>query len=186
MWSKLPASEPLISNGWGTVGLFSLFGTVSPNLEGHWALEQGASSESSRIEMPAHVGPSIGKSLGSGALSVFQSGPSAGGGLLLAQKTLCNFYNNSIKQTRKSRLFSLIDWLVSLWNLPALPPLHTLCWGYRFTVLYPAFPWGLGSELSSHFLHSKLSTRRAVSPSLPDARSNQLYFHWRRLHVTLP
>lgn len=116
----------------------------------------------------------------------FQSGPSAGGGLPLAQKTLCNFYNNSIKQTRKSRLFSLIDWLVSLWNLPALPLLHTPCWGYRFTVLYPAFPWGLGSELSSHFLHSTLSTRRAVSPSPPDARSNQLYFHWRRLHVTLP
>ena len=60
LWSKLPASEPWISNGWGTVGLFSLFRTVSPNLERHWALEQGASSEGSHMEMPVLVGPSIG------------------------------------------------------------------------------------------------------------------------------
>lgn len=74
----------------------------------------------------------------------FQSGPSAGGALPLAQKTLCNFYNNSIKQTRKSRLFSLIDWLVSLWNLPALPPPPHPVLGLQIHCAVPSFPVGSG------------------------------------------
>lgn len=90
----------------------------------------------------------------------FQSGPSAGGGLPLAQKTLYDFYNNSVEQTRKSRLFSLIDWLVSLWNLPALSPSPHPVLGLQ---IHSAFPWGLGSERSSHFLHSKHYLPSSVS-----------------------
>lgn len=110
--------------------------------------------------MPVPVGPSIGKSLGSGAMSVFKVRLRQAMASLWLRKPFVISIKNSVKQTRKHRLFSLNDWLVSPWNLPALfPPSHPML-GLQIHSAVPSFHAGSGDvNLSSHFLHSKHSTR---------------------------